>query len=57
MRRVVVDHIVEGLTSGSTSAVFHARALQTEMDLAGVSVDAEVKAALAVADAMRGGAS
>lgn len=42
--RTVADHIRTGLDSPSTSAQMHARALLSEMDLAGCPIDAQVRA-------------
>jgi hypothetical protein len=46
LRRVVVDHIATNLRSPSSVAADLARALQSELWLAGVGVDADVKTAL-----------
>jgi hypothetical protein len=46
LRRVVVQHIVDGLRSGSAAAADQVRSLQSELWLANVSVDADVKALL-----------
>jgi polyhydroxyalkanoate synthesis regulator phasin len=46
LRRVVVDHIATNLRSTSPAAADLARALQSELWLAGVGVDADVKTAL-----------
>lgn len=42
MQRVVVRHIVDGLTSGDPTAAALARSLMTELHAAGVPVDALV---------------
>jgi hypothetical protein len=46
LRRVVVDHIASGLRSTSPGAADLARALQSELWLAGLSVDADINAAI-----------
>lgn len=45
-RKTVVDFIVSGLTGTSTAGRLFGRHLQSELDLAGCSVDADVKASL-----------
>jgi hypothetical protein len=44
-RAVVAQHIADGVTSRNPAAAVLARSLQTELDLAGVNIDADVKAA------------
>lgn len=52
LRRVVAEHIAEGLDHASTSALQRARILQSEMDLAGCPVDQDVKVLRAAGDAL-----
>jgi hypothetical protein len=44
LRRVVVQHIVDGLRSGDPVAAAMARSLMTELDVAGLDVAAAVNA-------------
>ncbi|MFJ4799177.1 hypothetical protein [Kitasatospora purpeofusca] len=46
MRRTVVDHIANGLSSGRPEVITAALSLLTELDLAGVPVGDEVDRAL-----------
>ncbi|MFG3050361.1 hypothetical protein ACGFZP_05305 [Kitasatospora sp. NPDC048239] len=46
MRRTVVDHIANGLSSGRPEVITAALSLLTELDLAGVPVGDEVNQAL-----------
>lgn len=45
-RRTVVDHIVTGLAHPDPAVRTQAKALQTELDVAGLNVDADIKTTL-----------
>lgn len=52
MRRVIAEHIAIGLGHASTSVRMRAEVLRSEMDLAGCTVDNEVKVLRALGDAL-----
>jgi DNA-binding NarL/FixJ family response regulator len=43
MRRIIVDHVRTGLDHPNPAAVRQARALATEMDVAGLGIDHEIR--------------
>lgn len=45
LRRVVARHIADGYTSGVPAAELLARSLETEIEAAGLRLDAEIRAA------------
>ncbi|MGA5819702.1 hypothetical protein ACPC54_17810 [Kitasatospora sp. NPDC094028] len=46
LRRTVVDHVANGVSSGQPAVITAALSLLTELDLAGVPIDEEVDQAL-----------